>query len=394
MLCAALLLGLINAPSADPIWSEASVRSLFEAHQARWLNAVSTPSGRFQVELDEQWRPKKKQRATLVSQSRLLYNFAIAYAQTRDPKYLRAVRSGANFLLKNFEDPVHRGFFWAVSDRQPTQTHKSTYGHAFVILGLSHAYRATGEKAYLRGAKRAWVTVKTKLTAAQGGYVQRARRDFKEGSGRSQNPLMHLFEALLALHQASGEAVFLREAERLARFVFQQLYAPSVRAIPETFDDQWRPQRSYIDIGHQFEWAYLLSVAVSQGASSQWLKQGKTLLQTGERIGKDPRGGVFSHADLLGKVIDRDKIWWVQCERLRALVHYAHFRDEPALLDVFHRAWKAFLHGFHGAAGVYEREGTPGDQGSIWKVGYHVTGLYAEALEVFAEKRKRATVRP
>src|SRR3954454_24976719 len=74
----------------------------------RWVASV-TPEGLFLSHFGPQWQPLNKGYGTLVSQSRLIFNFAQGYALTGEATYIEAVESGANFLLKNFRDREYGG---------------------------------------------------------------------------------------------------------------------------------------------------------------------------------------------------------------------------------------------------------------------------------------------
>ena len=71
--------------------------------------------------------------ATLVSQSRLLYNFCIGYELTQDDEYLHAVEKGIRFLLGNFRDNEYGGRFSTCRrDGQVLDFLRDTYGPKLV----------------------------------------------------------------------------------------------------------------------------------------------------------------------------------------------------------------------------------------------------------------------
>ena len=371
-------------------------RSLVEDNLAHWLAAAVTDSGFFRSALDRRWRPAERQVATLVSQSRLLFVMAAGYEVTGREDYIQAVRKGADFLLSHFRDEEHGGWFWAVdAEGHPVDMHKDCYGHAFVIFGLSHAGRVTGEERYLQAALETWGVVKSRFRDELGGIYRRAGRDWSGRSGHSQNPMMHLFEALLALHDATGSQQVLDDARALAEFIFTRLYDADAGCLPEEFDELWRPlpaeRGGRVDLGHQFEWAFLLSRAVAKGFPPRYLQTGRRLLEFGMAHGFDAEaGGIFSSADYSGKPRGQAKGWWQQCEHLRALMHYAAEHGQDDLWGPFEKSLafvrEHFIDSEYG--GWYASAGGGsgvGRKGSAWKVGYHTTGMYLEALRLAGE---------
>jgi len=73
---------------------------------------------------------------------------------------------------------------------------------------------------------------------------------------------MHLFEALLALHEATGEARYLGRAGEKFGYLKTHFFRPDVGIIAEYFDHDWVPiggAEAMWEPGHHMEWAWLLS---------------------------------------------------------------------------------------------------------------------------------------
>jgi len=64
----------------------------------------------------------------------------------------------------------------------------------------------------------------------QGSYYWRMSEEFEFAeNGKSQNPTMHLFEALLTAAIVGGEAQIIEEARRVGDFVLDKLVRPGDR---------------------------------------------------------------------------------------------------------------------------------------------------------------------
>ena len=153
-----------------------------------------------------------------------------------------ACTAGADFMLRHFVDATHGGLFWAVSrEGRVIDDHKAAYGHAFGLLALSHAFALTADARYRAAAAALWRALRERgrderacaaLQARHAGLspclalYQSTPRDWSSPHGvrpdatrRSQNPLMHLFEALLAFYGATRDAALLGDIAALARLV-------------------------------------------------------------------------------------------------------------------------------------------------------------------------------
>lgn len=373
-------------------------QELVEGNLAHWLAASPLPNGFLRADLDRRWQPAARQQGTLVSQGRLLYVMATGYDLTGQPEYLQAVRAGADFLLASFRDDEHGGFFWSVDpEGKPVDTKKMAYGHAFAIFGLAHACRVTGERRYGDAAEACWGTLKSRLGDGFGGIRPQSGRDWSSPGGtNSQNPLMHLFEALLALHDATGSARVFEDAAALAHFIYTRLFDERRGCLPEMYSLDWAPlpeaQGGYVDLGHQFEWAFLLSRAVEKGFPTRYLATGSRMLEWGLKHGYDhATGGLWSNANYDGQPRKGDPGWWQQTEMLRALARYAvrHQRDD--LWGPFDQSLEFVRRHFidpefGGWYGSYSpdkpRDDARGRKGNVWQAGYHVTGMYVECLKL------------
>ena len=378
-------------------------RQTLSGEAEHWLKAAATPSGFFQVTLDREWRPVGAQTATLVSQNRQIFVMGAGYELTRNRVYLDALRRGADFLLAHFRDPQYGGWFYSVNpEGKVLRDYKDCYGHSFTLFGLSHAARITRDERYRRAALDTWAEMKKNLRDSAGFFKPQTDRGFTKTSGtNSQNPMMHLFEALLALHDATRSRQVLNEAEAHANNIFTRLFQDSGGYLPEQYDAEWKPLpvagRVYLEVGHQFEWAFLLSHAVAKGFPKKYLNIGERLLAYGLKTGYDrEEGGIFSRGDYAANVIKTPKGWWEQCEFLRALMHYAAERGRTDLWEPFDTslefAKQRFIDPeFGGWYGAYDpakpREGAALNKGSVWQVGYHVCGMYAEALRLTGAPR-------
>ena len=365
----------------------------------RWLEACPALGGLFLPQMDRRWQPRSRSRATLVSQSRLLYVFARGAAHGGGRRFVRAVESGAEALLSQFATPAGGWASSVAPDGAQIDTTFSAYGNAFSVFGLAHAYHATGDTRYREAAlvTREWM--RTHMRDRDGGLIPHLDAELRDtGQIRSQNPVMHWFEALLALGTLGGAPDALGDARSLAEFVLTRLVRPLPgslpRVLPEFFSADWAAlpaeRGGRIDVGHQFEWAYLLARASELGLGSDLADAGSDLLSAGLALGGGaPDGAVRSPALPDGTLVDGPPGWWQQCEASRALAHYAALRSRSDLwprlgaltqfciarfIDREYGGWFMTPWPDCGEAGA--------DKGTEWKVDYHVVGMCDEGIRL------------
>lgn len=401
----ALATGCDSGPgSGIPIDAAWHRQSLIDGHLARWLARAPTESGLFRANFTRTWQPKESPGADLTTQGRLIYALLAGYEVTGDQAYLAAATHGADFLLERFHDPVHGGFFNRVAaDGRILDDAKHTYGHAFALFALSHLYRVTGEGRFRAAALLAWQEIDRGLRDAAGGFRASAPRNFGPSTGKNtQNPVMHMFEALLALCEATGDPEAVRGATGVGNFVLYKLmkgFPDGSAAIPEWYDEAWQPLATadsggYTDLGHQFEWSHLLLKAQDVGVTGVFTAASGRILQYALKVGYDDmNGGSFDRIYPEGTV-DKEKYWWPQAECLRALMAAATAGGRSDLWRRYEQTLalvrSEFIDAENGGWRFAERricaqsrERCPDSQFDP----YHMTGMHLAAIRAAAPRR-------
>src|SRR2546429_7834550 len=243
----------------------ATLRPWLIDHVCRfWLARIHDPAGGFFENLDALGAPVANQRRATLGQARLTYVFSHAYLLSHDPAYREAARHGLAFLMRAARAP-DGGWFRAVSaDGATLDNTRDAYDHAFVLFALAWYFRATGDTSAIQLADATWRFMQQLLADPRdGGFFE----EFVPGRAevklpRRQNPHMHLLEALLALHVATGEKNWLRRAGALVDLFKRRYVDLDTGALIEFFTADWFQAAGTAgalrEPGHQFEWVWLL----------------------------------------------------------------------------------------------------------------------------------------
>ncbi|MDM4768448.1 AGE family epimerase/isomerase [Pelomonas sp. SE-A7] len=309
-------------------------RAALEGHVAPWFAHAPRPDGSFHVNFGRDWTAKTGQNIEVTHHARLVYAMTAGYELSQDRRYLEAAYRGADYLLNRFADKVQGGFFHVLSPAgKVVADFKRCYGHAFVLFALAELFRVSQEPRFKEAALLALQHIETGLADPLGGYRAHTARNFVPGGrdSRSQNPLMHMFEAQLALLEATGDPAARAAARRLGDFVVNQLLQglpDGTAQIPEWYDAFWKPLTTkeagaYTDIGHQFEWSHLLVRSTALDVSQVHAPIADRLLDYALKQGYDEiDGGAISQV-YPDQPAWKSKGWWQQAECLRALIVHA-----------------------------------------------------------------------
>lgn len=354
------------------------------------FDPVITSHGLFMPFFDRRWNHIKDKYSTLMSQARLLFVFSTAYRLYGDEVFLCAVERGAEFLLDRFWDERYGGYVHGVDpEGNILDERKSGYAHTFVVFGLLHAWNITADQRYKESALQTIQLLQDRFMDEQGGIWFFLSRDFQPtGDYKSQNPTMHYFEALLRAWQETKAAEVQNEIHRVADFILKKRLRPD-KILPEIYDLQWKEHpKGRIDLGHQLEWAFLLSHAVELGFPQWYLDFGNAFIQNAIEIGYDPlHGGLYSPATPYKTLFKKRKNWWEQCEMVRCLLHYTVKRGltgyEQALVKSIDFIKKEMIDPHYGGwFTTLEAGNDPNQQykSCAGKEYYHIIGMCLEAL--------------
>ena len=347
----------------------------------------------------------------LVSSTRFIFNYAMAYRHFGTAVYQDRVRHGLAFLRDVHRDPDTGGYAWLLQWRAPgarvIDGTNHCYGLAFVLLAYSHAClaglaeaRPCIEETYELMEARFW-------DQDHGLYADEASADWSRLMPyRGQNANMHACEALLAAYEATGAQRYLRRAEVLARNITIRQAALTGGLVWEHYHEDWSPDLEYnrrdrsnifrpwgYQPGHLTDWAKLLVLLERHRAhlasSPDWLLQRATALFDAAlaHAWDDEFGGIYYGFAPDYSVCDGVKYFWVQAESFAAAAVLAARTGDKCYWHWYQRIWQySWAHMVDHEHGAWYRvlsrsNGKLSDQKSpAGKTDYHTMGACYEAM--------------
>ena len=331
----------IESPTVDTpldVWIDWFWSSLLP----NWIDRAHNPRqfGFYDV-LDSRGHPVSPDRRTLLAQARLLFVFSLLALHSEHPAYHRAARL-ARDAVRTFRRAPGQYCFARASDGRPTgnpsDLRARSYDLSFVILGLSTWGKLhIGED--VEELEACWQMLDTRLTDPSNGLL--LEHDNLESPSdadappRAQNPHMHNYEAALQAFEMTGERIWLERAKKMrtrgldyffdeTSGTIREFIAPDLTLLPGR-DGQYR------EIGHQFEWAWLLMREAELSGVGSTLAIADRLLAFADRHGVAQSGPMQGAAfDAVSVDLDwREKryLLWPQTEALKVHAVRAHLDD-------------------------------------------------------------------
>ena len=345
----------------------------------------------------------------LVSSTRFIFNYAMAWRRFRRAEYRDAVHHGIDFLRAAHRNPATGGYAWVLHGTSVLDATNHCYGLAFVLLAYAHALQAgiARARAYLEEAaalmeQRFW-------SEDLGLYADEASGDWRTLSPyRGQNANMHACEAMLAAFDATGDLGYLERAHTLARNITVRQAQLAEGLIWEHYHPDWSVDWDYnrhdqtnifrpwgFQPGHLAEWAKLLLILERHrarlSAPADWLvPRAVELFDAAMTHAWDQEfGGICYGFAPDGSICDADKYFWVQAEALAAAALLAVRVQEPRYWDWYDRiwgySWEHFVdHRFGAWYRILSRDNRKysDEKSPAGKTDYHTMGACYEVLSV------------
>ncbi len=279
---------------------------------------------------------------------------------------------GMTYLWEKHRDERHGGYVWSLDDDGYRDDSKQAYGHAFVLLAASSA-KLVGHPLADQMIADVTEIIETRFWDDKVGAV---REEFSRGWGeiskyRGQNSNMHLTEALMAAHEATGKERYLRQAVRISDLIIHRNAAKLDYRVAEHFHEDWSLDKEFVGSemfrpsgttpGHALEWSRLLfQLFVLCKKEHSWMTESaRGLFRQAVELGWDKaHGGFFYTLDWNNQPIMREKLWWPVAEAIGAAAfigahdHDAYFQHwyrkfwdfaENHLIDHAHGGWHSEL---------------------------------------------------
>ncbi len=357
---------------ALPLWSRAG---------------IDNTKGGFFEGLSWTCQPELTSRRALV-QARQLFSFRTALEiQALDAALVKPiVKSGIQFLLKNYSLPS-QGFIHSVdTDEKPANAVPELYTQAFALFGMANAYAVLKDPEIKQRAKLLVQYLNSERALKNGGFTELAG----ENVMFEANPHMHMFEAAIYWMEVDSDPEWKKLADMVLELALSQFIDSKTGFLAEHFDSHWKPLmdkgRFVFEPGHQYEWAWLMG-KYEQVTGRDLLNVRLKLFDLSEQYGLHPdRKAVMDEMWSDGTVKLMTSRFWPQCERIKSAMQLARdsrVKDKEKYFQVAERSTEILMKFFNTPAqGLWydtwvesgEFKAASAKASSL----YHIIGAYAE----------------
>ncbi|MGX9393860.1 AGE family epimerase/isomerase [Nitrobacteraceae bacterium UC4446_H13] len=264
----------------------------------------------------------------LLVQARQIYCFAKAAQLGWYPAGRDVALNGLEHMLARAKSPDGKpGFVTSfAADGHVISANRDTYDHAFVLLALATVYQLDHDSQVRAEIASVLEFLDHNLKSEHGGY----REGKPTTLPRRQNPHMHLFEATIALFDATYDASFQNRAGEIFGLFVTHFYDSNMQALVEYFEDDWsRILPATIEPGHQAEWVWLLK-GFERITGCPTAKYRAALLASAMRYRDERTGCLVDEGGVDGRITKPSGRCWPQTEIAKAWMAQAESGDNGA----------------------------------------------------------------
>lgn len=346
--------------------------------------------GGFVDRLGADGEPDREAPRRLRVQARQIHCFAKAAQLGWLPEGKAIALDGLEYMLAKAKSPDGRPGY--VSFLEPDGSMQSavrdTYDQAFVLLALATVYELDQDPQIRTEIDGLMEFLDTELKSEHGGYQEGIPAILP----RRQNPHMHMFEAMLALFDATRDLAFQSKAGDLFRLFATRFYDSETESLDEYFEDDWsRILPSTVEPGHLAEWVWLLK-NFERLTGCPTAKYRKALLRSALRYRHEATGCLVDEVRPDGQIAKFSQRCWPQTELVKAFLAQAESGEAKAAnaaQEALERLEKRYLrHPVKG--GWYEHFDGNGHSIVDWIPAsslYHIFGAITEADRILTPSR-------
>ncbi|THF56632.1 AGE family epimerase/isomerase [Ollibium composti] len=301
-------------------WRPRVRRWLFEQALPLWANVgPDRRHGGFYeaIGFDGDALDKPKRMRTMARQ---VYAFAAARRYGWDGPADQLIDQGLAFISRQGRTAAGGWVRALDADGTVLDPVEDSYDQACVLLALAEAHRC-GHPGALALCHETLVALDVKLrTAGSFGYLDASDAD---PARRRSNPHMHLLEAFLGWHEATGDGGFLTRAEEVIDLFASCFFDPENWTLGECSDAGRTPANRIgeFEPGHHFEWAWLIVDFVRRAGRPDLVAFARKLYATAVANGVNRATGLaLGRVSTSGVPLDPVSRSWPQAEAIKAAI--------------------------------------------------------------------------
>ncbi|QIE43063.1 hypothetical protein G5B39_13540 (plasmid) [Rhodobacteraceae bacterium SC52] len=317
-----------------------------------WTTRAIDPAGLGYFDLMDGNGVPQAERKTVLAQARLLFTFSHLALLSGDPAH-KAAAEVARTALSAFRKPSGLYCRALARDGAPLEEKDAqlatSYDQCFVILGLSTWGKLSPSVETAAELEHCWKAIMNLLVdPVTGLLLEHDGLDEPAAASaprRAQNPHMHLYEAALQAFEVTGDGHWMERAKSIRAKGLEYFFDVETGTVAEFIAPDLSELRDYEgsrrEIGHQCEWAWLLTREVDLGGDPEMQSVAARLLDFADRHGFAADGAMQGAAfDAVSTDLKRNEttfLLWPQTEAIKTYAIRSNEEDNGVKAEALTR---------------------------------------------------------
>lgn len=281
--------------------------------------------GGFVERLDKDGTPQRETPRRVLVQARQIYCYAKAAQFNWYPGAKELAFKGLEYLLDKARSPDGGFVHLLNADGSVADAKRDSYDHAFVLLALANVLQLAPDGQLRAEIDTTLRFLDQRLRSPHGGFIE----GLPPTLPRRQNPQMHLFESMIALFDATGDAVFQNRAGDFFGLFVGSLFDQRTQVLGEYFEEDWsRINPVVVEPGHLAEWTWLLKGF--ERITGCPTGRHRSALMTSLLRYRDSAGCLVDAGDAEGSITRPSRRCWPQTEFAKAWIAQAESGEAGA----------------------------------------------------------------
>jgi len=383
-----------------------AVRELTEFILPYWINKMpDEKNGGFFGRVDGEDHVVEDASKGAILNARILWSFSAAYAELKDPEYLKMATRAKDYIMSHFLDEENGGIYWCLTAKgEPLDTKKQIYAQAFLIYALSQYYIITGDEACrIQAVELFRLIEKYSFDNSLNGYLEAYDKkwnlledlrlsDKDANEKKTMNTHLHVLEAYTNLYRIWPDEHLGKQLRNMILVFIEKIVDGMSGHLNLFFDETWKCKSTMVSYGHDIEASWLLyeaAIVLNDDDVLEKVAPVSVKMAKAAEAGLRSDGSMVYESDEVNGHHDFGRHWWVQSETVLGYLNAWELTGEQEYLDYALRSFSYTQNHlvdrkngeWHWSIREDGTVNTIDDKAGFWKCPYHNTRMCLEIMK-------------
>ncbi len=293
---------------------------------------------------------------SLVLNARILWTFSNAYQMLGYSSYINAADRAYHYITTHFikNDPSFKGGYWLLNADGSVREaigNMHTYGQSFLLYAFSEYASVTQNTEAYYYARCMYEFIDQHCRSGD-VYTELPYQNNAGQYELSMNTHLHIIEAVTCYYRLCKSKDIENRLVSLIELFINKIYNKDTHHLKIYFNSDGDALTDHISYGHDIEFSWLLTeaaealqiYAINNSRVAESLERCRICsYEIADSVIKEgidfKSGALYDEADLNGKILHQDKVWWIQAEAVVGFFNAWQICGESRFFDMVNKIY-------------------------------------------------------